>query len=177
MRLKPVPAPPEDLAGLATARRAVPLVPGSEDDCCARLQGRLDLVSRREARTWLTFLRALELAEETATGFARTRLADDDGDDAGRDLPPRSELAASFEANVFAAREVLDALVDADEPLDADETFRRVEEVVPGWERHKDAAWRDAWRDRVARLLGWAELFGLAERVASGFEPGDDVET
>ncbi|MFB6244194.1 MAG: hypothetical protein ABEH80_08845, partial [Halobaculum sp.] len=51
----------------------VPLVPGSEDDCCARLQRRRGYESRDVSRTWLTFLRALGLAAETDEGYRRTR--------------------------------------------------------------------------------------------------------
>jgi len=64
MKFKFVPEAPADLGFVADAQRAVPLVPGREDDCCARLTRRLDLPSRDVARTWLTFLRALRLVEE-----------------------------------------------------------------------------------------------------------------
>jgi hypothetical protein len=163
MRLKPVPPVPEDLDRLWTARKAVPLVPGSEDDCCARLQRRMDLPGRDQARTWLTFLRALGLAEETAQGFARTR----------EDVDTEA-LADRFREGVFAAREVLDALDAADEPLDVDAVFERVESVVPNWERHKDPAWEDTWRERVARILAWAVLLGLVEEADGEYRPGDE---
>lgn len=165
MRLKPVPQPPADLDGLRAARRAVPLVPGTEDDCCIRLQRRLDLPSRDEARRWLTFLRALGLAEETTTGYARTR---SDFDSA--------TVAASFREGVFAAREVLAVLADADEPLPADAAFERVEAVVPEWERQKDPTWRATWRDRVRRLLEWAVLFGLAQQDGGYYRAVEGVD-
>jgi hypothetical protein len=158
MRLKPVPPAPEDRERLRRARRAVPLVPGSEADCCARLRQRLDLPTRDVARTWLTFLRALGLAEETSQGFARTR----------EDLAEVA-LGEAFREEVFGAREALDALAAADEPLDAAAVFGAVEDVVPQWERHKDPAWRDTWHERVARLLDWAALFGLVERAEGGY--------
>lgn len=162
MRLKPVPPAPEDRERLRRARRGVPLVPGSEADCCARLRGRLDLPTRDVARTWLTFLRALGLAEETSQGFARTR----------EDLAEVA-LGEAFREGVFGAREALDALAAADEPLPPEAVFEDVEAVVPEWERHKDPAWRDTWHERVTRLLRWAALFGLAERTEGGYRPAD----
>lgn len=153
MRLKPVPPAPDDREALAAAKRAVPLVPGSESDCCARLRDRLDLRSRDEARTWLTFLRALGLADRTADGgFVRTDRAADD-----------AAVPRAFRERVFAAREVLDAL--GDEPRSADEVFADVADVVPEWERDRADGWRSRWRDRVARLLDWAVVLGLADRT------------
>lgn len=171
MRLKPVPAPPVDatdgpgtdlLAFLETARLAVPLVPGSEDDCCARLMARVDEVaSRDQARTWLTFLRALGLARETASGgFVRT------------DAPVnRGALADAFRERVFGARELLSILAAAaDEPVSAAEAFEAFEPTVPNWERHKDPGrWREVWRERVERLLDWAVLLGVAARRDGGY--------
>lgn len=166
MRLKPVPPAPGDLDELRTARRAVPLVPGSENDCCARLQERIDLPSRDVARTWLTFLRALGLAEEKTGGFARTR----------SDLE-RAVVAGRFRERVFGAREVLAVLESAGGLLTAEATFERVEHVVPRWERHRDPEWRDTWQERIERLLEWAVLFGLAERVDGGYGiVGDDQD-
>jgi hypothetical protein len=162
MRLKPVPPAPEDLDRLWAARRGVPLVPGSEDDCCARIRDRLGLAGRDEARTWLTFLRALDLAEETSTGYARTR----------EEVDPAA-LARRFESGVFAAREVLDAVAADDQPVGLDAVFEAVEGVVPRWERQKGPGWRDRWRERVARILAWAALLGLVERVDGGYRATD----
>lgn len=154
MQFKPVPTPPDSLAFVEEARSTVPLVPKSEDDCCGRLVNRTTVDDRDDARTWLTFLRALELVAEHETGYARTRAEFD-----------RESLAAAFEARVFAADAVLDALRAADEPLDAAGVFDRIEDVVPRWERDRDPHWRDTWRGRVADLLDWAVLLGLAERT------------
>jgi hypothetical protein len=164
MRRKPVPPAPDERDRLRVARKAVPLVPGSEDDCCARIQRRMDLPGRDEARTWLTFLRALGLAKETAEGFARTR----------EDLD-WEHLPGAFLDGVFAAREVLAELDEASEPLAPDEVFEAVEDLVPQWERHKDPTWRDTWRERVARILAWAVLLGLAERNDDGYRVADGV--
>ena len=71
MRLKPVPDPPADLDALREFQRAIPLVPGDTDDCCARLRRRRDLSDRQTANDWLAFLRALDLVEETSRGFSR----------------------------------------------------------------------------------------------------------
>lgn len=158
MKFKPVPEPPASLAGVADAQRAVPLVAGSEDDCCARLGDRLDL-PREDARTWLTFLRALELAEETDSGYARTR----------RDVD-RDALATSFRERVFGVSDLLAVLDAADRPLSPDEAFDRFADSVPTWERHKNpGSWETVWRERVADLLGWAALLGLAERTPDGY--------
>lgn len=181
-RFKPVPPAPDDLGAVAAARDAVPLVPGSEADCCGRIRAALDLPARDEARTWLTFLRALGLVRETSRGFARTRASrDGNGEDGGSEGSAvdrssdgadvdRATLAASFRERVFGAREVLAALDDADGPLSAGAVFERVDGMVPEWERRRDpAGWEDRWRERVARLLSWAALLGLAERTDGGY--------
>jgi len=158
MRLKVVPEPPDGgddsgaLAFVATVRDALPLVPGSETDCCARLVARTDIESRDVAREWLTFLRALDLAERTDSGFRRLRT------DVERDA-----LAGAFLANVHGAREVRDSLADADGPLTADEAAERV--PMPDWERQRHPDPEAVWRERIARLLGWAAALGVAERT------------
>ncbi|MEF8757188.1 MAG: hypothetical protein V5A33_03015 [Halobacteriales archaeon] len=158
MQFKPVPTPPDSLAFVEEARSTVPLVAKSEDDCCGRLMNRTTVDDRDDARTWLTFLRALDLVAEHETGYARTRAEFD-----------RESVAAAFEARVFAADAVLEALREADEPLDAPGVFDRIEDVVPRWERDRDPYWRDTWRGRVADLLDWAVLLGLAERTKRGY--------
>lgn len=157
MRLKPVPPAPDDRGGLAAAQRAVPLVPGTESDCCARLRDRLDLPSRDEARTWLTFLRALGLAERTADGsFVRTDRAADE-----------PAVRRDFRGRVFAVREVLDAL--GPEPRSADAVFADVVDAVPRWERDREDEWQSRWRERVRRLLDWAVVLDLADRTDGGY--------
>lgn len=152
MKFKPVPPAPDDFGYVARVQRAVPLVPGTEDDCCARLVDRLG-VERDDARTWLTFLRALELAEETLSGYRRTGTE-----------PSVEGCREAFLGRVFAADAVRDA-VGAAGPLTADEAFERVRERVPTWERHRDTGWTAAWRERVARLLDWLVLLEAANRV------------
>jgi hypothetical protein len=154
VKFKLVPAAPSSVGFVERAQRAVPLVPGSEDDCCARLMDRLDLPSRDVARTWLTFLRALELVEETAAGFRRT------------DAEATVEACrAGLLDRVFAAATVRDAL-DAEEPRSAGDVFPAVRDSVPTWERHKNpSGWEDVWRDRVAELLAWLALVDAADRV------------
>ena len=160
MRRKPLPAPPDDLAAVRAARDAVPLVPGTEDDCCARLLGRLDLPGRDVAATWLTLLVALGLAEEGERGYSRVREAPAD----------RESLAGAFLDGVYGAREVRAALAAADGPLDADAAFAATDDVVPAWERRKHGTdWAAVWRDRTVDLLGWLALLGLAERVDGGY--------
>ncbi|MFW5934446.1 MAG: hypothetical protein ACOCQL_01195 [Halolamina sp.] len=169
MRLKPLPHPPSDRGhgrtvfdAVADAQSAVPLVPGSENDCCARLMRREGYESRDVARSWLTFLRALELAEATDTGFKRTDRE-----------PTPDHVRAAFRERVFGARETLDVLEAADEPLGAAAAFDRLRETVPGWERHRRRSWVDHWRDRTERLLDWLVLLDLADRVDGGYVASD----
>lgn len=157
MRAKPLPAPPDDLDAVFEARRAVPLVPGSEEDCCARLMDRAGVPARDEAATWLAFLRGLGLAEEGPSGFSRTR-----------EGPDTDDLPAAFLEGVFGAREALSAL-SVSEPRDAEAVFEAVEESVPNWERRRRHDWREAWRSRTEDLLDWLALLGLAERVEGGY--------
>lgn len=160
-RFKLVPDAPACLDDVEEAQRAVPLVPGTEDDCCARLMRRLDFPSRDVARTWLTFLRALDLAEETASGFVRRQRE-----------PTPEHLRAALLDRVYGAREVLDTL--GPDPVDADTAFERFEERVPEWEQYKDpSGWRETWRERVGFLLDWLVLVDLATRRAGGYALGE----
>lgn len=155
MQFKLVPEPPESLDFVADAQRAVPLVPGTESDCCARLLDRTDLPSRDSARTWLTFLRALGLAEEQSSGFTRTRRE-----------PDREFLREQFRENVFGVTALMGILDGADEPLSADEAFEWFRDEVPTWEHHKNPnSWQEIWRERVEYLLEWYVLLDLAEKV------------
>ncbi len=158
MRLKPLPEPPADLNAVADAQSAVPLVPGSENDCCARLMRREGYESRDVAREWLTFLRALELATETDSGFKRTDRE-----------PTAQNVRKSFRERVFGASETIDVLDEADRPLSTEALFDRFRETVPGWERHRRSSWVDHWEDRTERLLGWLVLLGLAARDEDGY--------
>lgn len=157
VRFKPVPAPPSDRAALAAARDALPLVPKGETDCCARLQRRVDFLdSRDQSRTWLTFLRALGLADRTDGRFSRTE----------RD-PASDAVVTAFRERVFGAREVLAALGEA--PIDADRAFAAVAESVPTWERQRQNNWEATYRERAAHLLGWAAVLGLAVETDEGY--------
>lgn len=156
MRVKPVPEAPAELGVVAAAQRAVPLVPGSEADCCALIMDRLDLAGRDAARTWLTFLRGLGFVRETDRGFVRTREPVD-----------RASLASGLTAGVFGARELRGAL-DA-EPLTPGEAFGVIRPLVPRWERARDPGWEATWRERTDRLLEWLVLAGLAARAEGGY--------
>lgn len=158
--MKALPPAPPDVGGIEAAWRAVPLVPKPEGDCCARLVERLGLPGRDVAREWLTVLRGLGLVEETTHGFTRVGDAD----------PTRSSLADAFLDGVFGARETVDALESADEPLPPDAVFGIVAATVPAWERARDPeGWFDRWRDRVSRVLEWLVLLGLATRTDRGY--------
>ncbi|MXR41661.1 hypothetical protein GRX01_09970 [Halobaculum sp. WSA2] len=162
MKFKLVPEAPETVAFVADAQAAVPMVPGSEDDCCARLMRRLGFRSRDVARTWLTFLRALGLAEETDDGFKRLP-AD----------PTPAYVRDRFLSGVYGAGDVADALLAAggatgnsDEGgggLTVDEAFAAFVDRVPNWERFRTNDWESVWRERVGRHLAWFVLLGLAE--------------
>ena len=162
MRRKPVPPAPESIDRLWEAHRAVPLIPGTEDDCCGRLATRLD-VTPDEGRDWLVFCQSLGLARETSRGFERIR-----------DEQTVEELGTAFEANVFGAQEVLDAIAHSDAPVTADAVFETFEPTVPNWERHRDPnGWERRWRKRVVNLLDWAVLFEVAERRDDGYVAAD----
>lgn len=163
MRFKLVPEAPDDLDAVRDAHDAVPLVPGSENDCCARLGRRCGFPSRDVSRTWLTFLRAMELATETPSGFKRLRTD-----------PTPEHLREAFVENVFLADDVLAALVDADESADADDVFARVRDAVPTWEHHKNpSTWTQLWRNRVGDHLDWFVLIGLATERDGGYVATD----
>jgi hypothetical protein len=135
-------------------------VPGSEDDCCTRLQDRLDLPTRDDGREWLTFLHALGLATETSRGYRRT---DRDPDD--------EAVAEAFHEHVFGTAELLDALAATDGSLTVDEGFATLHDIVPTWERNRHDDWERLWRQRAHRLLDWAVLLGLATRADEGYRP------
>lgn len=158
MRFKHVPRPPERVDRVFEARRAVPLVPDTQDDCCARLMERCGFPERDEAAKWLTFLRALGLVAEHERGYARTR-EDVDAD----------ALAGRFLDGVYLAPAVRDAVANADEPLSADAVFDAVAEAVPQYERNKyPTNWREVWGDTVARELDWLALLGELEATDDG---------
>ena len=129
---------------------AVPLVPGSETDCCARLGRRLGFPSRDVSRTWLTFLRGLRLARETDAGFRRTRRE-----------PTVSGVRAGLLEGVLGAREIIARIGDG--PTTLDDAFAAVEPLVPRWERTRTDEWEQVWRGRVVRLCDWLAVLGLAE--------------
>lgn len=152
MKRKPVPEPPERLDDVEEYRRALPLVPGTEDDCCRRLMDRAAVPDRSTSGEWLEFLCALGLARETGGGFVRTR------DDVDHDA-----LAENFRAGVVLADEVVETIESADQPLSPEAVFDRVMEQVPKWEQRKRDDWQDFWLEQVTRRLRWAGLLGLVE--------------
>ena len=156
MRLKPVPDPPTDLDALRDYQRAVPLVPGDTDDCCARLRRRCDLPDRQTANDWLAFLRALGLVEETPRGFVCA------------DAEPTTErVRAGLRDGVLLVPEALAALREAspDDPLTPADLFAATRDRVPRHDRARNPEWEAAWRDRAARLLGWLALVDFARPV------------
>lgn len=160
MRFKVVPAP-ADLSLLEAVHGALPLVPEGVDDCCTRVLDRTDVTARDDAREWIAFLEALELAEQTPRGYERVRT----------DVETH-RLAKAFERRVLGAEELLDALGEHG-PLTVDEAFERLRPVVPEWERNRNPEWESEWHERTRRLLAWSETFGLAVRDDSQFRPVD----
>gem|GEM_PF-270534 len=134
---------------------AVPLVPGSETDCCARLGRRLDFPSRDVSRTWLTFLRGVDLARETEAGFRRTRTE-----------PTVSGVRTELLAGVLGAREIAARIADG--PATLDDAFDAVEPLVPRWERTRTDEWERVWRGRAARLCDWLAVLGLCDATGDG---------
>lgn len=160
MRYKIVP-PVRDRAFLAAAQRAVPLVPGTVEDCCLRIVDETAAPSRDAAREYLTFLQALELVKETSRGFER-RQVDVEAVD----------LGDAFERRVFGARELLDALRESGS-LAPEEAFEEMREHVPRWERDRHTDWEAEWRERTERLLAWGREFGLTARDGDRYRAAD----
>lgn len=162
MQFKLVPEAPPSLDRVAEAHAAVPLVPGSEDDCCARLMRRVGFRSRDVARTWLTFLRAVGLAEETPDGFKRLR-----------ENPTPDLLRERLLEGVYGASDTADALLASEDTLGTDDAFAAFADRVPNWERYRTDDWESVWRERVERHLEWFVLLDLAEAVDGGYRATD----
>lgn len=163
MRFKVVPEV-RSLPFVRDAQQSLPLVPSSEDDCCALLMADTGIDDRATAREWITFLRTLRLVGESDGRYYQRRSD-----------PSTDDLASAFREQVYAADEVLTALEertdegDAGQALSAAEVFEHVRGIVPEWERDRHQDWETVWRERVNRLLEWAVQFGLAERSDSGY--------
>ncbi|MFB6361428.1 MAG: hypothetical protein ABEH59_08925 [Halobacteriales archaeon] len=159
MRRKPLPPTPAALDTVSDAQNAVPLVPSPENDCCARLQDRLDLEARDTAATWLDFLRGLGLAEEGPAGFSR-----------GRTDLEQDELATRFLEAVYGAEEVRSTLREADAPLAAATVANRTESLISPWERQRDGHRSpEVWETRTKNLLDWLVLLGIAADTKEGY--------
>lgn len=152
VRYKVIPEP-RSVAFLFAVRDALPLVPGSVEDCCTRIRDRTDVTSRDEAREVLTFCQALGLADETDRGFHRIR-----GD------PGTDELADRLTANVFPTRELLAAL-EANGSLTPTAAFKALRDRIPQWEQTRSTDWKSDWQDRLENLLDWCVVLGLVERI------------
>ena len=158
MKFKILPEPAASVDAVAEMQAAVPLVPDDETSCCARLVRRTDLGAQDDAKEWLTFLRALELVEETEGEYRR--------------LPHEADperLRAAFRERVYLAEDVLATLAAADGPLGVDAVFERLEDRVPQWERLRHTDETGVWRERLRRVLEWAVVLGLAERADGGY--------
>lgn len=85
----------------------------------------------------------------------------------GHDPDASRQLAARFRERVLGADAAVEAL--GEDPRDPAAVFDDVADEVPAWERRRTDAWTGIWRERTARLLGWATLLGLADRREDGF--------
>lgn len=166
MQFKPIPEPPSDLASVESILEAVPETAGAVDDCCAHLVDETRLETRADAETWLTFLRALELANEETAGYRR---AEDAADRIAQLEAGADSLQESFTARVYAAETVLEALERADEPRSAEAVFEDVRGGIPALKRvEKDGDLETHWLERTRQLLEWAALLDLVQRTADG---------
>ncbi|ELY90830.1 hypothetical protein [Natrialba taiwanensis] len=166
LTFKPVPEPPADFDTLAAVRNAVPATKAAAAetaDCCVRVLERTgrgadgtELIrDRDDAATWLTFLRALELATDGEDGYRRT----------DRELE-REAVRAAFRKRVYGVGSILEALDAAAEPLSATAVADRVQSQPQPQSRSQSqsSSRRRVQPDRIERLLEWAVLLGLAER-------------
>jgi len=166
VRFKPVPEPPADLAFVETVHRALPATAGDVDDCCAHLVAETPVEDRDAAATWLTFLRALELAAEESGRFRR-REPNASGDAVDPGALDRDRLGRAFRDRVDGADAVCDALEKADEPPTVDEVVERLRDGRSSDGRRPRGDRVDP--ERTGRLLEWAVLLGLAERAGDGY--------
>lgn len=156
MRVKPVPEPPDSLDAVDTAWQAVPLVPASTNDCCYRVMGALELESRAQARTWVTFLYGLGFVTQTPQGFVRVR-------------DPPDALRDAFLNGIYGAREIVDILERTKGVVGVDAVFDDFEAHVPAWEVHRTTVWRRTWKTRVAVILDWLALLGVIKHSPNGY--------
>ncbi|ELY86699.1 hypothetical protein [Natrinema altunense] len=168
MQFKPVPEPPADRTLLATVRRALPATAGAVDDCCQRLVDETPLETRETAATWLTFLRALEVASEEPAGFRRRDASSGTESDTPDDRD-REELGRAFRERVYGAETVLTVLERADGPRTVEEVVDAVREQRRAEDRTRPSRATEHRRERIERLLGWAVMFDLAERDRAGY--------
>ena len=161
MRFKILPEPADSLKAVEEMQAAVPLVPDDETSCCARLMDRTDVAAQDRAKEWLTFLRALELIEETGGKYRRLPVeADPDA------------LRRAFRGRVYLADEALFVLSAVDGPVGVEAVYERLDGRVPRWEQLRRTDADGVWRERVRRVLEWAVLLGLAERAEAGYVAG-----
>jgi hypothetical protein len=160
-RYKAAPGPPT-MDALRAVHAALPLVPEDVDDCCARVVDRTDVSARDDAREWITFLRALGIAEDTDRGYRRV------GTD-GTDVTAAA-VRDPFAERVFGAAELLAALDDA-ESVSVEGGFDVLRPAIPDWERERHPDWEAVWVDRTRRLLEWCATLGLATRDGDEYQP------
>lgn len=162
MQFKPVPEPPETLETLASVRAALPADADPAVDCCARVIERTAVDDRDAAANWVTFLRALELAAAEPDGYRRATV------EGSLDAEC---LADAFRERVAGVDVALRAL-DPDEPRSAGTVADLAADATPGPDRSRGGDRRPTVStDRVERLLEWAALFALVERVDGAYRP------
>jgi len=150
MRYRRLP-PVASLETLRTVWRAVPRSAAETEDCCGRICARTDVDRREDASDWLVFLTALGCVERCEAGYRRT----------GGE-PDAEALADAFERSVLGVSELL-AVLDGGQALAPAAAFDRLDE--PGRRQIR----RAGGERYVARLLGWAVVFGLADETGDGY--------
>jgi hypothetical protein len=143
MRYKVAP-PPRSLSDLQQIRRAIPLVPDDELDCCLSIQRAADIDDREQARQYLTFLRALDLVATDTRGYYRTQ-----------DEFDIKRINTAYQDNVFLVVELCTAATG-----DPNEAFEAIRGEIPRWERERHCDWEDVWRERVWNIIKWGQTFG-----------------
>jgi len=172
MRLKRVPAPPESLSAVTAYQRAIPLVPGSVDDCCRRLVRRCACATRQDAADWLAFLNAFGLVRETERGVVRADVE-----------PTQARLQITLRETILHVPATLRLLADASRahPVTAADVFEATRDAVPRHDRARDTDWEATWRARAGRLLRWLVLADLAAPVdetdPQGYVAGPALDT
>lgn len=172
VQFNPIPDPPDSLDRIAAVHEALPTEPDPELDCCARVIERTAVETREAAADWITFLRALEVVAKAPNGYRRAPMPGDVEPDSDVDGDPNLEqLARAFRDRVVGVDAVLSTLDDED-GLAAEVIYGQLvaTDSIPTSDRRRYGdRLRSIWIDRIDRILEWATLFELVERVDGAY--------